>query len=326
MESYPRPADELARLNAYAGVLRNYCAAGDPICAGGDNVTQHLNYFDLYTDSAASWVVSKVDAAADLCAASSSSVASSTVASSTSVATSIAASSSSVATSSAASVSSVAASSAASVSSAAASTIATPIGTPRDVASTPSASASASTIGAGAGYSVAPPMNTTTTTTATVSFTTPAPFHWANSSGIAHPTGYPTTIRTVVSLTSTIRLPAPAESTIVHGSYAEGASHSQAPKATDAPAYHGAKGEGYASGHEGHEQGHEQHGNNGYKAHEQQGNGYKAHEQQGNGYKAHAQGNNANEGYKVSSAPAYPVASAPAAAAACEVVVTTVYV
>lgn len=54
-------------------MLRSYCAAGDPICAGGDDVTEHLNYFELYTDAASSWAVGKVDAAAPLCGASSSS-------------------------------------------------------------------------------------------------------------------------------------------------------------------------------------------------------------------------------------------------------------
>lgn len=69
----PRSADDLARLNRYAPVLRAYCAAGDPVCAGGDVVADHLNYFELYTDEASSWVVSKIDGTADLCPASSSS-------------------------------------------------------------------------------------------------------------------------------------------------------------------------------------------------------------------------------------------------------------
>lgn len=68
----PRSPDDLARLNRYAPVLRAYCAAGDPVCAGGEVGAQHLNYFELYTDEASSWVVSKIDGTADLCPASSS--------------------------------------------------------------------------------------------------------------------------------------------------------------------------------------------------------------------------------------------------------------
>jgi hypothetical protein len=66
----PRSADDLARLNRYAPVLRSYCAAGDPVCAGGNVVADHLNYFELYTDDASSWVVSKINGAASLCPAS----------------------------------------------------------------------------------------------------------------------------------------------------------------------------------------------------------------------------------------------------------------
>lgn len=69
----PRSADDLARLNRYAPVLRSYCAAGDPVCAAGEVVADHLNYFELYTDEASSWVVSKIDGTADLCPAPSSS-------------------------------------------------------------------------------------------------------------------------------------------------------------------------------------------------------------------------------------------------------------
>ncbi|OAG12108.1 alpha/beta-hydrolase, partial [Paraphaeosphaeria sporulosa] len=70
---YPRAGADLANLNRYSSILRSYCAAGDPVCAGGKTVADHLNYFELYTDDASSWVVAKVDAAAPLCGASSSS-------------------------------------------------------------------------------------------------------------------------------------------------------------------------------------------------------------------------------------------------------------
>ena len=75
-EKNPRSASDLARLNRYAPVLRSYCAAGDPVCAGGNVVADHLNYFELYTDDASSWVVSKINNVAPLpsCGASSSAV------------------------------------------------------------------------------------------------------------------------------------------------------------------------------------------------------------------------------------------------------------
>jgi hypothetical protein len=71
-QSTPRSGESLARLSRYSSVLRSYCAAGDPVCAGGNVVAEHLNYFELYTDEATSWIVSKVDGTAPLCAASSS--------------------------------------------------------------------------------------------------------------------------------------------------------------------------------------------------------------------------------------------------------------
>lgn len=73
-QSNPRSADDLARLNRYSSVLRAYCAAGDPVCAKGSVIADHLNYFQLYTDEASSWVVSKIDNTAPVCGATSSSV------------------------------------------------------------------------------------------------------------------------------------------------------------------------------------------------------------------------------------------------------------
>ncbi|KAK5677492.1 hypothetical protein LTS10_010064 [Elasticomyces elasticus] len=55
-----RTGDDLARLNRYSDVLRSYCAAADPVCAGGDDITYHLNYFELYSDEASDWIVGKV--------------------------------------------------------------------------------------------------------------------------------------------------------------------------------------------------------------------------------------------------------------------------
>lgn len=57
---FPRPGDQLANLNKYGDVLRNYCVSTDPICAGGDVVDTHLNYFDVFTDEVASWVQERI--------------------------------------------------------------------------------------------------------------------------------------------------------------------------------------------------------------------------------------------------------------------------
>ncbi|KAF2727985.1 alpha/beta-hydrolase, partial [Polyplosphaeria fusca] len=68
----PRTGNDLALLNRYSSVLRAYCAAGDPVCAGGNDVAQHLNYFELYTQQAADWVVSMLKKKAPLTSSSAS--------------------------------------------------------------------------------------------------------------------------------------------------------------------------------------------------------------------------------------------------------------
>ncbi|KAI5236542.1 alpha/beta-hydrolase [Aureobasidium subglaciale] len=79
---FPRPAYQLANLATWTSKYHDYCVAEDPVCAGGNVVEDHLNYFDLYSDTAAAWVKSQI-AAADV-------VVSSTVVSSSSTFTSVA--------------------------------------------------------------------------------------------------------------------------------------------------------------------------------------------------------------------------------------------
>ncbi|KAF1952087.1 alpha/beta-hydrolase, partial [Byssothecium circinans] len=58
--STPRSAEQLAALNRYSTVLREYCNAGDPICApasAGHDTKNHLSYFDKYNDDAAQFIV-----------------------------------------------------------------------------------------------------------------------------------------------------------------------------------------------------------------------------------------------------------------------------
>ncbi|EDU42398.1 hypothetical protein TUN199_06663 [Pyrenophora tritici-repentis] len=115
----PRNPTELARLNRYSNVLRSWCDAKDPVCAGGNDGTAHSTYFMKYSDSAADWVMGKIHSAAPLCPTSSSSAMASSTASSSaassaaasSAASSVAASSSATATSAAGSKASAAAAS-----------------------------------------------------------------------------------------------------------------------------------------------------------------------------------------------------------------------
>jgi acetylxylan esterase len=60
----PRSEAHLAGLQPYSKILREYCNFGDPICAAGSmpqDVAQHLNYFKLYVEDAAEWVVETVE-------------------------------------------------------------------------------------------------------------------------------------------------------------------------------------------------------------------------------------------------------------------------
>merc|ERR1711939_881024 len=89
---FPRTAEQLERLNSYAGELRSWCAKDDPNCAkdlGLNTVEAHTNYFTYVTSEAASWAVSKIQAASGSCGqVSSSSTSSMSSTSSTKAATS----------------------------------------------------------------------------------------------------------------------------------------------------------------------------------------------------------------------------------------------
>merc|ERR1719282_2211594 len=67
---FPRTVEQLERLNSYAGELRSWCAKDDPNCAkdlGLNTVEAHTNYFTYVTSEAASWAVSKIQAASGSC-------------------------------------------------------------------------------------------------------------------------------------------------------------------------------------------------------------------------------------------------------------------
>lgn len=57
-----RSDESLAALDNYSSILRDYCNIGDPVCAKDSepaDVARHLNYFDVYAEEAAAWVIEK---------------------------------------------------------------------------------------------------------------------------------------------------------------------------------------------------------------------------------------------------------------------------
>lgn len=56
---FPRNATQLANLQPYAGIMRNWCVDSDPICAANQtthNEGDHLDYFNVDSQSAASFI------------------------------------------------------------------------------------------------------------------------------------------------------------------------------------------------------------------------------------------------------------------------------
>ncbi|KAK7408528.1 hypothetical protein QQX98_009288 [Neonectria punicea] len=60
---FPRTSEMLTNLAKYGDALHSYCVDTDPICAQGDVVETHLNYFDVFSDTVAEWVHERVKAA-----------------------------------------------------------------------------------------------------------------------------------------------------------------------------------------------------------------------------------------------------------------------
>jgi hypothetical protein len=51
----------LANLDKYASIMRNWCVSTDPICAANQSFSvtaDHLSYYDLDSQAAASWIMS----------------------------------------------------------------------------------------------------------------------------------------------------------------------------------------------------------------------------------------------------------------------------
>ncbi|KAF2722012.1 carbohydrate esterase family 5 protein [Polychaeton citri CBS 116435] len=57
---FPRPQPQLSTLATYGSRIRSYCDAGDPFCAGGNNLAVHQGYVSKYGTAATDFVVSKV--------------------------------------------------------------------------------------------------------------------------------------------------------------------------------------------------------------------------------------------------------------------------
>jgi hypothetical protein len=58
---WPRSELQLEALNEYSDVLRSWCTAEDPYCAGGDRLKFHVDYFRLQSEEAAEFVGQKVE-------------------------------------------------------------------------------------------------------------------------------------------------------------------------------------------------------------------------------------------------------------------------
>jgi hypothetical protein len=56
---YPKPANMLPGIAAYAPIMRDWCIDVDPICAADQEVffvQSHLGYYDVYAQAAAEWI------------------------------------------------------------------------------------------------------------------------------------------------------------------------------------------------------------------------------------------------------------------------------
>ncbi|KAK3657429.1 hypothetical protein LTR22_009295 [Elasticomyces elasticus] len=56
---FPRPASQLAAIEPWANITRDWCLSTDPICAANQTfslVSSHLGYYNVYSDEAAAWL------------------------------------------------------------------------------------------------------------------------------------------------------------------------------------------------------------------------------------------------------------------------------
>jgi hypothetical protein len=58
---FPRPGSET--LAPFAAKIQSYCDTGDPFCAGGANLSAHLDYTQKYNSAASAFVTQRLNAA-----------------------------------------------------------------------------------------------------------------------------------------------------------------------------------------------------------------------------------------------------------------------
>ncbi|KAK8069956.1 Alpha/Beta hydrolase protein [Apiospora phragmitis] len=56
----PRAGAQLTGLNVYSNKIHSWCNGEDPVCSSGNDIDQHLTYFDQFTPDAAAFIKSKL--------------------------------------------------------------------------------------------------------------------------------------------------------------------------------------------------------------------------------------------------------------------------
>ncbi|KAK8879154.1 Alpha/Beta hydrolase protein [Apiospora arundinis] len=56
----PRNGTQLDGLNIYSEKVHSWCNGEDPVCSSGNDMDQHLTYFDQFTDDAAAFIKTKL--------------------------------------------------------------------------------------------------------------------------------------------------------------------------------------------------------------------------------------------------------------------------
>ncbi|KAK7943524.1 acetylxylan esterase precursor [Apiospora aurea] len=56
----PRVGAQLTGLNVYSNKIHSWCNGQDPVCSSGNDMNQHLTYFDQFTPDAAAFIKSKL--------------------------------------------------------------------------------------------------------------------------------------------------------------------------------------------------------------------------------------------------------------------------
>ena len=61
IQKYPRTYHQVqVSLDRYANVIADFCNAGDPVCASGDDLDAHMEYPEYWDTTAATFVKQKL--------------------------------------------------------------------------------------------------------------------------------------------------------------------------------------------------------------------------------------------------------------------------